>query len=32
MTAPLLVLDQVTRSYAAPRETLWQAPPKVHAV
>ena len=32
MTGPLLVLNQVTRSYVLPRETLWQAPPLVHAV
>ena len=32
MTAPLLVLDQVTRSYVLPRETLWQAAPRMHAV
>ncbi len=29
---PLLVVDQVTRTYKLPREKLWQAPPLVHAL
>ncbi len=32
MTVPLLQLDQVTRSYALPRERLWRAPAQVHAL
>nr|MDP2191797.1 ATP-binding cassette domain-containing protein [Rhodoferax sp.] len=32
MTEPLLQLDQVTRSYALPRQRLWAAPPLVHAL
>lgn len=32
MTEPLLHLDQVTRTYAMPRERLWGAPPVVHAL
>ena len=32
MTAPLLLLDQVTRTYVLPRERLWGAPPLVHAL
>ncbi len=32
MSAPLLHLDQLTRSYALPRERLWGAPPVVHAL
>ena len=28
----LLVVDQVTRTYALPREKIWQRPPLVHAV
>ena len=32
MTAPLLQVDQVTRRYNLPRESLWQAPPVVHAL
>jgi peptide/nickel transport system ATP-binding protein len=32
MSELLLNLDQVTRSYALPRERLWGAPPMVHAV
>jgi len=30
--APLLVVDQVTRTYQLPREKLWQKPPVVHAL
>jgi oligopeptide/dipeptide ABC transporter ATP-binding protein len=30
--APLLVVDQVTRTYQLPREKLWSQPPKVHAL
>jgi oligopeptide/dipeptide ABC transporter ATP-binding protein len=30
--APLLVVDQVTRTYQLPREKLWNQPPKVHAL
>jgi peptide/nickel transport system ATP-binding protein len=30
--APLLVVDQVTRTYKLPREKLWQAAPLVHAL
>ena len=26
-TAPLLVVDQVTRTYQLPREKLWHKPP-----
>jgi len=29
---PLLVVDQVTRTYQLPREKLWQKPPLVHAL
>lgn len=32
MTEPLLRLDQVTRTYAMPRERLWGPPPAVHAL
>ena len=32
MNQALLHLDQVTRSYALPRERLWSAPPIVHAL
>jgi peptide/nickel transport system ATP-binding protein len=32
MTAPLLQVDHVTRSYALPRERLWQKPPVVRAL
>jgi len=32
MTELLLHLDQVTRTYALPRERLWSAPPLVHAL
>lgn len=32
MTEPLLHLDQVTRTYALPRERLWGAQPHVHAL
>src|SRR5665647_927551 len=32
MTEPLLRLDQVTRTYAMPREHLWGPPPLVHAL
>ena len=32
MTAPLLHLDEVTRSYTLPRERLWGPHPLVHAV
>ena len=32
MSTPLLVVDQVTRTYALPREKLWGKPPLVHAV
>ncbi len=32
MTAPLLQLDQVTRSYALPRERLWRAPAQIRAL
>ncbi len=32
MTTPLLQLDNVTRSYTLPRESLWGAPAMVHAV
>jgi peptide/nickel transport system ATP-binding protein len=32
MTDTLLQLDQVTRTYALPRERLWGPPPMVHAV
>jgi peptide/nickel transport system ATP-binding protein len=32
MTAPLLEVDNVTRSYALPRERLWQSAPVVHAL
>ncbi len=32
MTAPLLHVDQVTRTYVLPRERLWRVPPVVHAV
>ena len=32
MTPPLLQVDQVSRTYALPREKLWQAPRLVHAV
>ena len=32
MTDTLLQLDQVTRTYALPRERLWGPPPLVHAV
>jgi peptide/nickel transport system ATP-binding protein len=32
MTPSLLHLDEVTRSYALPRERLWGPPPMVHAV
>lgn len=32
MTEPLLHLDQVTRTYALPRERLWGPHPVVHAV
>ena len=32
MTAPLLEVDNVTRSYALPRERLWQGAPVVHAL
>ena len=32
MSAPLLHLDQLTRTYALPRERLWGAPPVVHAL
>ncbi|MCP5281195.1 MAG: ATP-binding cassette domain-containing protein [Rhodoferax sp.] len=30
--APLLVVDQVTRTYQLPREKLWSQPPQVHAL
>ncbi|MEO8545088.1 MAG: oligopeptide/dipeptide ABC transporter ATP-binding protein [Burkholderiaceae bacterium] len=30
--APLLVVDQVTRTYLLPREKLWSPAPKVHAL
>ena len=32
MSAPLLQIDNVTRDYVLPREHLWQAPGKVHAL
>jgi peptide/nickel transport system ATP-binding protein len=32
MTAPLLQVDQVTRSYVLPREHLWRKPPVVRAL
>jgi len=32
MTPPLLQVDQVSHTYALPREKLWQAPRLVHAV
>jgi len=32
MTPPLLQVDQVSRTYALPREKLWQTPRLVHAV
>ncbi|MCB2004627.1 MAG: ATP-binding cassette domain-containing protein, partial [Rhodoferax sp.] len=32
MNAPLLVVDQVTRTYKLPREKLWQPAPLVHAL
>ncbi len=31
-TAPLLAVDQVTRTYQLPREKLWQSAPLVHAL
>ena len=31
-TPPLLVVDQVTRAYALPREKVWGAAPLVHAL
>ena len=32
MTAPLLQVSQVTRTYSLPREHLWAKPPVVHAL
>ena len=32
MNPPLLVVDQVTRTYTLPREKLWNKPPLVHAL
>ncbi len=32
MSQNLLVVDQVTRTYALPREALWRKPPLVHAL
>ena len=32
MTAPLLQVNQVTRTYVLPREHLWGKPPMVHAL
>ena len=32
MNPPLLVVDQITRSYTLPREKLWNKPPLVHAL
>ena len=32
MTDTLLEVDQVTRTYTLPRETLWRKPPLVHAL
>ena len=32
MTAPLLHVDHVTRTYLLPRERLWAKPPAVHAL
>lgn len=32
MNPPLLQVDNVTRTYALPREQLWVAPPRVHAL